>query len=113
MHADASDTPQEQSSKKRKASLGGADDQNSGEPAKKAAKGLVHPRNAGEATQQYAEAIHRALEAHGKPMTMALLSQRVKKPPTAEKMGKVVGKYDCFTRGDEGKGKDIVKLTSQ
>lgn len=109
--ADVSAAPQEKSCKKRKGSLGAASDECSGEPPKKATKGLAHPRSASEATQQYAEAIQKALVAHGKPMSMALLSQRVKKPPGAEKMGKVVGKYDCFTRGENGKIKDVVRLT--
>lgn len=111
MHAGTPVAAPEKSGKKRKASLGVEGDENNGTPAKKAAKGVSHPKTVNDATQQYADALFKALSAHGKPMSMALLSQKVKKPEGAEKVGKLVTKYECFTRGTEGKAKDMVSLT--
>jgi hypothetical protein len=71
---------------------------------------LAHPRTSNEATREYAEALYKALSANGKPMPMSMLASKIKKPEGAEKMGKIVAKYECFKRGDEGKSKDIVSL---
>jgi hypothetical protein len=108
LHSEPSALPKK-GSKKRKASEAEGDE-NKSVPAKKAAKGISHPENVSHATQQFAEAIYKELQAHGKPMSMGILSQKVKKPPMAEKVGKVVSKYDCFVRSEEGKCKDMVSL---
>lgn len=107
MYAGSPAAAQEKNGKKRKASLGDPGDDHA-TPVQKVAKGEIsHPESVNEATRKFAESMFRALKAAGKPMQMAQLSTKVKKPEGAEKMGKVVGKYACFTREA---GKDIVSL---
>lgn len=82
---------------KGKAAVGGDCGENASS-ATKAVKGVSHPASANKPTRQYADAIFKALSAHGQPISSSIIGNLVKKPEGAGRLGKLVKQYDCFVR---------------